>query len=231
MTGHTQPTNGASKPADCSSIVVVASSPETRRRITGALAQQDLRASAQAEAPSEVERLAADASTVVVLVCDVDEPREMASLRRLCRDARQPAVVVISPPATGTAVRRALDAGADGLVFNPELERALAPTVRAVSIGQSVVPGKFRASVEKPVLSHRENQVLMLVRKGLTNAEIAKRLFLAESTIKSHLSSIFTKFGVRSRKEVAAAVIDFEPMAEATSSITSNGSAEERATA
>lgn len=232
MTGQTQPTDSASKPADGSFIVVVASNAETQRRIASALAQQDLRASAQADAPSEVEGLAADASTIVVFACDVDEPREMADLRRLCRDARRPAVVVISPPATGTAVRRALDAGADGLVFDPELERALATTVRAVSIGQSVVPGKFRASVEKPVLSHRENQVLVLVRKGLTNAEIAKRLFLAESTIKSHLSSIFTKFGVRSRKEVAAAVIDFEPMTEATSSpITGNGSAEERATA
>jgi DNA-binding NarL/FixJ family response regulator len=224
MTGQTQPPNGALKPADCSSIVVVASSPETQRRIAGALAQQDLRASARADAPSEVEERAVDASTVVVLACDVDVPREMAGLRRLCRDARQPAVVVISPPATGTGVRRALDAGADGLVFDPELERALAATVRAVSIGQSVVPGKFRASVEKPVLSHRENQVLMLVRKGLTNAEIAKRLFLAESTIKSHLSSIFTKFGVRSRKEVAAAVIDFEPMTEATAPAPGNGS-------
>lgn len=227
MTGQSQqPTNGTSVPGDCSSIVVVASSAEARRRIGAALAQQNLRASAQADAPSEVEELAVDASTIVVFVCDVDMPREMASLRRLCRDARQPTIVVISPPATGTAVRRALDAGADGLVFDPELERALAATVRAVSIGQSVVPGKFRASVEKPVLSHRENQVLILVRKGLTNAEIAKRLYLAESTIKSHLSSIFTKFGVRSRKEVAAAVIDFEPMSETTTPTSGNGSSE-----
>jgi DNA-binding NarL/FixJ family response regulator len=43
---------------------------------------------------------------------------------------------------------------------------------------------------------------------GLTNAQIAAKLFLAESTVKSHLSSIFTKFGVRSRKEVAAAFAD-----------------------
>ncbi|HSS04154.1 MAG TPA: response regulator transcription factor [Solirubrobacterales bacterium] len=231
MTGQTQqPLNGASEPADCSSIVVVASSADTQRRISGALAQQDLQPLAEVDSPGEIDELAMETSTIVVFACDVDAPREMASLRRMCRDARQTAIVVISPPATGTAVRRALDAGADGLVFDPELERALAPTVRAVSIGQSVVPGKFRASVEKPVLSHRENQVLTLVRAGLTNAEIAERLFLAESTIKSHLSSIFTKFGVRSRKEVAAAVIDFDSAPEATIPASSNGSAE-RATA
>ena len=86
----------------------------------------------------------------------------------------------------------------------------LATTVWAVASGQSVVPRKLRAGVETPVLSHREHQVLGLVRDGLTNAEIAECLFLAESTIKSHLASIFTKFGVRSRKEVAAACIGLE---------------------
>jgi DNA-binding NarL/FixJ family response regulator len=231
MTGQTrQPIADASKPAECSSLVVVAGSSDTQGRIAGALAQQGLHASAQVDSLDGMDELAMETSTIVVFVCDVDAPREMASLRRMCRDARQQATVVISPPATGPAVRRALDAGADGLVFDPELERALVPTVRAVSIGQSVVPGKFRASVERPVLSHRENQVLILVRAGLTNAEIAERLFLAESTIKSHLSSIFTKFGVRSRKEVAAAVIDFDSAPQAPAQAGENGSTE-RATA
>lgn len=174
------------------------------RRIALALAEQGVEISARVDVSTAPAELDADASTIVILVCNVDAPREMAGLRRLRREARQPAIVVISPPATGTGVRRALDAGADALVFEPELERTLATTVRAVAIGQSVVPRKVRASVERPVLSHREQQVLVLVRSGLTNAEIAKRLYLAESTIKSHLSSIFTKFGVRSRKEVAA---------------------------
>lgn len=175
-------------------------------RIATALEGQGLPVLAEVGNPDDVAALETDASTIVVFACDVDAPREMTSLRRLRREVRQPAVVVISPPATGTGVRRALDAGADAIVFAPELELTLATAVRAVAIGQSVVPRKLRTSVERPVLSHRENQVLALVRDGLTNAEIAERLYLAESTIKSHLSSIFTKFGVRSRKEVAAAV-------------------------
>src|SRR5262249_47428264 len=127
------------------------------------------------------------------------------------KEVRKTAVVAISPPATGTGVRRALDSGADALVFAPELDLTLATTIRAVEVGQSVVPRKLRASVEKPVLSHREQQVLDLVTQGQTNAEIAETLFLAESTIKSHLSSIFMKFGVRSRKEAVAVSTDLNP--------------------
>ena len=133
----------------------------------------------------------------------------MAALRRLRRDAPDPAIVVISPPATGTGVRRVLDAGADALVFEPELERdARRPRSAPSRSASRRSHAKFLASVEKSGASHRENEVLALVRDGLTNAEIAERLFLAESTVKSHLSSIFTKFGVRSRKEVAAAFAD-----------------------
>ena len=204
-------TSRNARPAAPATIVASAADKDTHRRIVAALAEQEMEVAVRVEDPNEAAELELDASTVVVLACNVDEAREMAALRRLRREAPQPALVAISPPATGTGVRRALDAGADALVFDPELELTLATTVRAVAIGQSVVPREFRASVERPVLSHRENQVLALVRNGLTNAEIAERLYLAESTIKSHLSSIFTKFGVRSRKEVAAVFADEGP--------------------
>jgi DNA-binding NarL/FixJ family response regulator len=210
--GAERPIDGAERQADASSMVVSASSVELHHRIAATLAEHELRISAQVADPDEIAGLDTDSSTIVVLACNVDGAREMAALRRLCREVRLSAVVVISSPATGTGVRRALDAGADALVFEPELELTLATTIRAVAIGQSVVPREFRASVERPILSHRENQVLALVRDGLTNAEIAERLYLAESTIKSHLSSIFTKFGVRSRKEVAAAFLDAEAL-------------------
>jgi DNA-binding NarL/FixJ family response regulator len=187
-----------------------------QRRIDGALAQHGLRAGAQVDDPAEVVELDLDASAIILFACDVEKPREMAGLRRLRREVRRPAIVVISPPATGTGVRRALDGGADALVFDTELTVTLANAVRAVATGQSVVPRKVRASVERPVLSHREHEVLTLVRKGLTNAEIAERLYLAESTIKSHLASLFRKVGVRSRNEAAAALIDLERMKAAT---------------
>ena len=136
-------------------------------------------------------------------------------MRRLRRDNRGPAIVVVSPRATATAVRRTLDAGADALVFEPELDQALAVSVRAVEGGQSVVPRHTRAGVERPYLSHRERQVLNLVCEGLTNAEIAENLVLAESTIKSHMGSIFTKLGVHSRKEAGAVFMDLNRPAAA----------------
>jgi len=160
--------------------------------------------------PDEIDATALDQSTIFVFVCDVDEADGMAALRRLRREHSDIAIIVISPPATGTSVRRALDAGADAIVFEPEIETTLAVTALAVASGQSVVPRKLRASIERPAFSHRERQVLALVSKGLTNSEIAERMLLAQSTVKSHLSSAFTKLGIRSRKEVTALLLDPE---------------------
>lgn len=193
-----------------SPVVVIAGAPALRARIGQTLAEHGLRVAAELDSAESVADRESGASMVVVFPCEIDSPRQMASLRRLRRAARQLGIVVVSPPATATGVRRALDAGADALVFEPELELTLSTAVRGVASGQSVIPREFRASVERPVLSHRESEVLALVREGLTNAEIANRLFLAESTIKSHISSIFSKFGVHSRKEVAAAFADLE---------------------
>ena len=202
-------------------MISIASSPETRRRIADALAAPDLQVDAQLDTRGAIADLDVGPATILVFACDVDEPRELTSLRRLRVEAPKPAVVVISPPTTGTGVRRALDVGAHALVFASELELTLMATVRAVASGQTVVPRKLRASVERPTLSHRESQVIALVRKGLTNAEIAERLYLAESTIKSHISSIFTKFGVRSRREAAAAFLDLDPTFDSISVVPS----------
>ena len=62
--------------------------------------------------------------------------------------------------------------------------------------------------IEPPVLSSREKQILGLVVMGFMNGQIAEQLFLAESTVKSHLSSAFNKLGVRSRSEAAALILD-----------------------
>ncbi len=188
-----------------------------RNRIATVLTEQALAPEAELDSPVAIDELDVDESTILVFVCDIDVPQEVTSLRRLCREAERAAIVVISPPATGAGVRRTLDAGADALVFESELELTLPATIRAVASGQSVVPRKLRAGVERPNLSHREHQVLTLVRQGLTNAEIAEHLYLAESTIKSHLASVFTKFGVHSRKEAVAAFVDLEREAVAVS--------------
>jgi DNA-binding NarL/FixJ family response regulator len=211
----TEPVDGALTHDSELRVIVSADSVALRSRI--AIALEDLvpaMAAIELEDPAELFELEnIGATTIVVIACDVDLPREMAALRHLRRELRDPAVVAVSPMATGTGVRRALDAGADAIVFEPDLELTLAVTVNAVASGQSVVPRKLRASVERPAFSHRERQVLGFVSHGLTNAQIADELFLSESTIKSHLSSAFAKFGVRSRKEAAALFMELEQTA------------------
>lgn len=172
------------------------------------LAGSDLRPAPLIDDPRDLADLEVGDSTIIIFACNVDRPAEMTELRRLSRETPEPAIIVVSPSATATAVRRTLDAGADALVFEPELELALVTTMRAVASGQSVVPRNLRAGVERPNLSHREREVLTLVCDGMTNAEVAEALYLAESTIKSHMASIFTKFGVHSRKEAVAVFQD-----------------------
>jgi DNA-binding NarL/FixJ family response regulator len=212
MTVLSERSNGSRASVAELCVVLCADSSAMRRRIVYALTEHDLQISlTEVDDPQqlcEVEGI--DDDSIVVFACDVDQPREMAALRRLRRELREPAIVAVSPIATGTGVRRALDAGADGVVFESELESTLSVAVRAVASGQSVVPRKLRASVERPAFSHRERQVLSFVSRGLTNAQIAEKLFLSESTIKSHLSSAFSKFGVRSRKEAAALFLELE---------------------
>jgi DNA-binding NarL/FixJ family response regulator len=117
------------------------------------------------------------------------------------------AIVIVSSGGTA-AVRKALRSGVDGFVTEPDAEHALRGTIAAVLAGQISVPQSIRDRIAWTTFSLREKQVLQLVAAGLTNAEIAERLFLSESTVKSHLSSSFRKLRVSSRAEAAAAVLD-----------------------
>jgi DNA-binding NarL/FixJ family response regulator len=191
-------------------LIVISANADAAKRTETVFADAGLPLFQAVSQPEQIEEGGVAPAAIIVFVCNVDLAPEMAALRRLHRELRKPSIVVISPPATGTGVRRALDAGADAVVFEPEIEATLAITVMAVASGQSVVPRKLRASVERPAFSHRERQVLALVSKGLTNGEIAERLLLAQSTVKSHLSSAFAKLGIRSRKEATALLLDPE---------------------
>lgn len=116
-------------------------------------------------------------------------------------------VVVVAPAG---ARRRALDALGSrirGFVFEEDLEIRLRPTIEAVASGQLVVPAEHRDLLDGPLLTPREKQVLSLLVLGFTNVEIATRLYVTETTIKSHLSSVYRKLGVRSRQEAARAIL------------------------
>jgi DNA-binding NarL/FixJ family response regulator len=107
-------------------------------------------------------------------------------------------------------MRAALAAGAAGVVLDEDLDSALIPCLQAVQAGQTCVPRDHWRQIDPPALSSREKQILGLVVMGYMNSQIAEQLFLAESTVKSHLSSAFGKLGVRSRNEAVSLILDPE---------------------
>jgi two-component system response regulator DesR len=119
-------------------------------------------------------------------------------------------IVVVARELDSRSVRRAFDAGADGLVREDQIAQCLSAAVRAVCAGQLTLPRELRAHWGKPRLSTREKQILGMVVMGLTNTQIARTLFVTESTVKSHLSSAFAKLGVRSRNEATDLILDPE---------------------
>ena len=123
--------------------------------------------------------------------------------RRLPRTKR----VVVLPVPEDAEVGRLLAAGADGIVPEASLQPALGVVVDAVTAGFVCVPATMRHAIDPPSLSFRERQVLALAVTGCPNAEIAERLYVSESTVKSHLASAYRQLGVHSRREACSVVL------------------------
>ena len=182
-----------------------------RRRVAAALRHDGLIVAAMTPTLDALADALDDVhADVAIATADLSQADGLDPVRTFAARHRDTPLVVVSPVAGRQAVRRAIAAGVSALVDEPLLERHLSLAVRAACAGILCVPRALQRQVEAPVLSFREKQVLELVARGLTNSEIAQRLFLAESTVKTHLSTSFRKLGVRSRKEAAAIVLDPE---------------------
>jgi DNA-binding NarL/FixJ family response regulator len=148
------------------------------------------------------------ADPVRVITEDLARPIAVGRLRRRLGADRAARIVVVSKECSPMAARRAVRAGAASVILESRLEETLAPAVRAVAAGLSALPVPLRGAADHPALSHRECEVLRLAIAGNTNSEIAKRMFLAQSTVKSHLSSAYRKLGACSRKEATSLILD-----------------------
>ena len=148
------------------------------------------------------------ADLLVLHLDDVDRTA-LARIRQLVDicggDAR---AVLICEQLNPRGLRRSLDAGVAGLLLSSQIDDALAPTVDAALAGQVSIPRDLGGALRRRPLSFREKEIVGLAVLGYTNSQIGARLYLAESTVKSHLSSSFTKLGVSSRSEAAALVND-----------------------
>ncbi|MET7363501.1 response regulator transcription factor [Streptomyces sp. NPDC005562] len=131
----------------------------------------------------------------------VDSIERMAAAGLACR------VIVLTTYETDRDILRAVEAGAAGYLLKDLARGELADAVRAAARGETVLApsvaarlvDQLRARPERPRLSARETAVLRLVAEGCTNAEIGRRLYVAESTVKTHLLRIFGKLDVDDR--------------------------------
>lgn len=162
------------------------------------------------EEVEELLELEAEPPSIVVLRVEdgIAPAGEVGRLRAALGEP--PVVLVCGRGLRGWEVRAALAAGAAGVVLQDEVERALGPCLAAVRAEQVCVPRMHGQRIDPAALSSREKQILGLVVMGQTNGQIAARLVLAESTVKSHLSSAFAKLGVRSRHEAVDLILDAE---------------------
>ncbi|MFF4774843.1 response regulator [Microtetraspora fusca] len=126
--------------------------------------------------------------------------------RRILAERPESRVIVLTTYETDQDIVRAVEAGAAGYLLKDisraDLLAAVASAVRGETVLAPSVATKLVTRMRAPVaesLSPREAQVLSLVARGLTNAEIGTELFISEATVKTHLLRVFAKLGVSDR--------------------------------
>jgi DNA-binding NarL/FixJ family response regulator len=121
-------------------------------------------------------------------------------------------VLVLTTYDTDSDVLPAIEAGATGYLLKDAPLEELLRAVRAAARGEAVlspavasrVLGRVREPDAEQPLSDRELEVLALVARGTTNREAARRLFISEATVKTHLLHIYAKLGVNDRAAAVA---------------------------
>ncbi|MDP9373181.1 MAG: response regulator transcription factor [Chloroflexota bacterium] len=184
-------------------------------------AQPDLQVVGEAANGEEAVRQAAALRPAVVLM-DLRMPvlDGVAATRRLRAEGPETQVIVLTTFDDDEYVFEALRAGAIGYLLKDVSGERLVEAVRAAARGESSLQPAVAAKViaefarltdparprRQPLpepLSERELEVLRLLATGASNREIADRLFIAEGTVKNHLTSILGKLGVRDRTQAA----------------------------
>lgn len=119
-------------------------------------------------------------------------------------------VLVLTSFSDSERIVAALDAGAVGYLLKDADPEDVLEGIRAVSRGESPIHPRaarallgVRAGSQQVQLTSREREVLTLVREGLANKQIARRLDISERTVKAHLTSAFARIGVSDRTQAA----------------------------
>ena len=169
-------------------------------------------ASTQSQAVGRVHALDPDVAVLDVRLEDgngIEACREIRSLHP------RTACLILTSFADDEALFQTILAGAAGYVLKSIRSSDLVDAVRRVAAGQSLLDPAVTARVLERLrrgptederiarLSDQERQVLILLTEGLTNRQIAERLFLAEKTIKNYVTAVLSKMGMARRTEAA----------------------------
>jgi DNA-binding NarL/FixJ family response regulator len=165
-------------------------------------------------ASNGVEALAAVAEhmpDVVLMDLSMPEMDGVEATRQIAADHVGVRVLVLTSFSDQSRIMDALSAGAEGYLLKHSEPQEIVTAIRSVHEGGSPLdPKAARVLLEsrrsKPVgiaLTDREQEVLLLVRDGLANKQIARRLAISERTVKAHLTSVFQRLGVSDRTQAA----------------------------
>jgi len=169
-----------------------------------------------------VERVRELAPDVVLMDIRMPELNGIEATREIVAANGTSKVLVLTTFDLDEYVYQALRAGASGFLLKDASARQLAEGVRVVASGEALLAPsvtrrlitEFSKLSESPRLmasahtaygdlTDRETEVLVLIAQGLSNSEIAERLVVAESTIKTHVSRVLVKLGLRDRTQAA----------------------------
>jgi DNA-binding NarL/FixJ family response regulator len=149
---------------------------------------------------------------VVLMDLEMPEVDGVEATRRILALDPGARVVVLTSFSDRPRIMAAIDAGAVGYLLKDATPQELERGILAAARGESPLDPRAAAALlatrrerpaDRPVLSEREREVLVLVGLGLLNKQIARQLGISEKTVKAHLTSAFRRIGVTDRTQAA----------------------------
>jgi DNA-binding NarL/FixJ family response regulator len=188
-------------------------------------AEPDLEVVGEAADGAAAEQVAAETKPDVVLM-DIRMPGVdgLEGARRVLAAVPETRVVMLTTFDEDAYVEAALRAGVSGFLLKVAPPERLIDAVRTVASGGGLLdptvtlrviesfantsPLRTQPAAELAALTEREKDVLRLIAKGMSNAEIAAQLYVGEATVKTHVSGVLTKLGLRDRVQAVVAAYE-----------------------